>query len=143
MGFDGWPLKGLPFLEIEQGEVQGKVPPRCPALLECGAGMAGQSELSPHLGCSVCRWHHQLPVSQNWSTLLEGHAPRSSNRVQLLLHEGRKGEMKEMEGSWGVPLCHYLVGTDKSAQSILTWHLLRKKLFVGTGYLGCFSWVFL
>lgn len=54
MGFDGWPLKGLPFLEIEQGEVQGKMPPPCPALLECGAGVAGQSELSPHLGCSLC-----------------------------------------------------------------------------------------
>lgn len=48
MAFDAWPLRGLPFLATEQGEVQGKVPPPCPALLERGAGMAGQSELSPH-----------------------------------------------------------------------------------------------
>lgn len=33
-------LKGLSFLETGQGEVRGKVPPPCPALLECGAGMA-------------------------------------------------------------------------------------------------------
>lgn len=28
-----------------------------------------------------------------------------------------------MGGSWGVPLCHYLVGADKNTQSILAWHL--------------------
>lgn len=44
MGFGGWPLKGLPFLEIEQGEVQGKVTPRSPALREHDAGMGGQAE---------------------------------------------------------------------------------------------------
>lgn len=87
MGFDGWPLKGALFLEIEQGEVQGRVPLLCPALLERGAGMAGQSELSPHLARSLCKRHHQLPVDQNWATLLGGDAPRSSSRVQLPLHE--------------------------------------------------------
>lgn len=97
-------LKGLSFLETGQGEVRGKVPPPCPALLECDVGMAGQSELSPYLGCSLCKWHHQLAVGQNWATLLEGHAPRSSNRVQLPFHERGRGEVQEVEGSWGVPL---------------------------------------
>lgn len=50
--------------------------------------------------------------------------------------------MQETAGAWGVSLCHYLVGTNRSTWSILTWHLLWKKLFVGTGYLECFDWVF-
>lgn len=48
-----------------------------------------------------------------------------------------------MEGCRGAPLCHYLGGTDKNTQSILAWHLLRKKLFVGAGYLSFFNQVFL
>ena len=44
VGFDGWPLKGLPFLETEQGEVQGKVTPHSPALEEHDAGTGGQAE---------------------------------------------------------------------------------------------------
>lgn len=58
MGFDGCPLKVLLFLEEEQGGVKGNVPTPCPALLERGAGMAGQQELSPHLGYPLCKWHH-------------------------------------------------------------------------------------
>lgn len=45
VGFDGWPLKGLSFLEIEQGEVRGKVTPHSPTLGEPGAGMGGQAEV--------------------------------------------------------------------------------------------------
>lgn len=47
-----------------------------------------------------------------------------------------------MTDSWGVSLCHYLVGTEENMWSILTWCLLWTKLFVGTGYLGGFDWVF-
>lgn len=41
VGFDRWPFKGLPFLEIEHNKVQGEVTPCSLALRECGTVMVG------------------------------------------------------------------------------------------------------
>lgn len=77
VGFDGWPLKGLAFLEIEHGEVQGKASPRSPAPGEPGAGTEREAELvsSPcplrtasgseldHPSCRACSEDQGLAVS--------------------------------------------------------------------------------
>lgn len=108
VGFDGWPLKGLLFLEIEQGEVQGKVTLWSPALGKHGAGMGNKQSSSPRLGHSPA-WVVALGSSR--SEL--GH-PSCVEVQQQGLREGGRQEMQKMEGSWIVSLCCDLVGAAKN-----------------------------
>lgn len=89
VGFDRWPFKGLLFLEKEHSEMQVEVTPYSLALRDCGTVMVGQADFTS----SPWPLHTAPPAGQNWTTLLIGHALRTSSMVKegafIKVGEGR------------------------------------------------------